>query len=283
MIVAETPAGYRFVTQPDHARLAGAFAAHWGNGDVERPTPRPALLAAARIHDDGWATYDRRPHLGDDGTPVDFVELDAATWVPLYEAGIDAALERNPYAGLLVSMHGVGLRRRRYGLSPSWPEPPRAFDAFVAREEARQRELLAAMRRDGDDRVTSADAALLEHLHGTGNPPPEPSSRLWTNYALLQAWDTLSLACCRTASPPAYDELDRVPRGPGRPDATLALSAVDEHTIQVDPYPFDADPLAVEVPARSIARAAWRSADELAAAYDAAEAKRLRLSLRSAR
>jgi len=281
VIVAETPAGFRFVTQPAHARLAGRFAASWGAGGFDRPEPRSAVLTAADVHDDGWAPYDRRPHLGDDGAPVDFVELDAATWVPRYEAGIDAAVARDPYAGLLVSLHGAGLRRRRYGLSPSWPEPPSAFDAFVESEEARQRELLAAMRRDGDDRVTPADADLLERLHETGGPPPDATSRLWANYARLQAWDTLSLACCRTASPPAYDALDGVPRGPGRPDATLSLSALGGDAIGVEPYPFDADPLAVEVPARTVDRDACTSDDALAAAYAAAEPEPIRLTLRS--
>ena len=78
MIVAETePApgsagGYRFVTQPDHAALAGQFADQWGNDAFERPEPAAEVALAAHEHDDGWWPYDRRPHLGGDGPPVDF-------------------------------------------------------------------------------------------------------------------------------------------------------------------------------------------------------------------
>lgn len=267
MIVAETSRGYQFTTQPDHAELAGQFAERWGGGDVERPTPFPAVVAATYAHDDGWAPHDRRPRLGADDTPVDFTELPATTWIELYDRGIETAVDIDPYAGLLVSMHGVGLRRRRYGLSPSWPATPAAFEAFVDRQERRQRDLLDSLVEAGDDRVSAADADLLGSLHETGTPPGSTPSRLWTNYRLLQAWDSLSLACCTVETPPAFGTLESVPSGSTGPDSTLSLDGGGDGRISVDPYPFVTDPLTVSVPVRTVDRDAFDDERSLVEAY----------------
>lgn len=280
MIVAETPTGYRFVTQPDHARLAGQFAGHWGGGTFEPPAPTEPVVLAARIHDDGWAPYDRRPHLGDAGTPIGFTEVPAVTWIGLYDRGIERAVDLDRYAGLLVAMHGTGLRRRRYGLSPSWPDTPPAFADFVDRQEARQRELRRSLR--DDDRVSAADAAVLDALHETGTPPEDPGGRLWTNYVLLEAWDALSLACCTTVPPPGRGAIDRVPTHHRDGEVTLSLDGRDGG-IAVDPYPFTADPLAVGVPTRTVPKAAIETEDELAAAYGAAERERVSIEFQSPR
>jgi hypothetical protein len=286
MIVAETDGAYRFVTQPDHAALAGQFADRWGNERFERPRPRSGVLAAAHLHDDGWWAYDRRPHLhgddddGDDGDgrPVGFTTVPPETWVDLYDEGIRRVVDVDPYAGLLVSMHGAGLRRRRYGLSPSWSDTPPDFAAFVDRQETLQSRLLADLRGTGDGDevraggdvgVSASTRALLERLHESGAPGGESDDRLWTNYVLLQAWDALSLAFCTSTSPPAFDEVAPVPTGRGE-DATLSVTRVARGEFRVEPYPFDASPLVVSVPARTVRRDAFEDQPGLARAYYAA-------------
>lgn len=284
MIVAETPDAYRFVTQPDHAALAGTFAARWDNDRFERPEPFAAVALAADAHDDGWLGYDRRPHLCDDGTPVNFTELTAETWTGLYDRTVDALAGLDRYAALLVSMHGTGLRRRRYGLSPAWPDTPDGFEAFVDRQEARQRELLDAMAADEkDDRVSPGDDALLAALHDTGVPPDDTASRLWANYRLLQTWDTLSLAFCRTTAPPAHETIEGVPRRPDGEDATLSIAADEAGTVTVSPYPFDRSPVSADVRARTVPKRAAGTEADLAEAYHAADRERLRFELRRPR
>lgn len=281
MIVAEAPSALRFITQPAHARLAGQFADGWGGNGLEPPEPREAVIAATYTHDDGWWGFDRQPHLDVDGTPVNFTGLSASSWMALYDRGIDRVVDIDRYAGLLVSLHGSGLRRRRYGLSPSWPDTPSAFRAFVDREEARQRDLLEQLAADGV--VSAADEALLAGLHETGTPPAETMSRLWTNYALLQAWDTLSLSFCTTISPPADGTIADVPRRPGGSDATLTIQAVDDDTFAIDPYPFAADPFEVSVSARTVPKAAFETELDLVRAYYAVGLDRLRFRLVSTR
>jgi len=273
MIVAAVEGGAQFVTQPAHARLAGQFADHWGTGRFDDPDPTAAMRLAAYEHDVGWWAYDRRPHLGSDGRPVDFREMDADVWTPLYDEGIDTVVEIDRYAGLLVSMHGSGLRRRRYGLSPSWPETPEPYRPFVEREEDRQSRLADALREE-TDRVSDADVELVSQLHESGSAPAGADCRLWRNYRLLQAWDTLSLAFCVTDAPPGYPRIDAVPTGEGGSDAQLTLEAVGDGEYRVDPYPFDEAPLTVGVPFRTVDSHAFDDERALQKAYYRAKCER---------
>jgi len=276
MIVAETDGEYQFVTQPAHARLAGEFADHWGNDTFETPNPRAAVLLAAYRHDTGWVPYDRQPHLDEDGQPVDFRDMPPETWTDLYEAGVDAVADVDRYAGLLVSLHGAGLRNRRYGLSPSWPETPPAFRSFVDRQENLQSRLAEALHEVGA--VSPADQRLLAQLHENGTADEGADSRLWTNYRLLQTWDTLSLAFCVTDSPPGYDGVDAVPTGDGR-EETLTVAAAGDGEFRVEPYPFDTAPLALSVPVRTVPNDAFDGPDELVRAYYRARRERRSVTL----
>ncbi|QLH82879.1 DUF3891 family protein [Halosimplex pelagicum] len=286
MIVAETDEGYQFVTQPDHAALAGQFADAWGSPSFDRPDPFEPLVLAAYAHDTGWRTYDRRPHLVD-GEPVDFREMPADVWIALYDEGIDAVAGMDAYAGLLVSMHGAGLRNRRYGLSPEWPETPDEYREFVDREHRRQRRLLDGLLDDGsdttdDDRdspVVEADRDLLRSLHADRRVPDDYDSRLWADYRRLQAWDTLSLSFCITDDPPGYGEVGAVPTSGPRDEATLSVTRVGAGEFTVDPYPFDESPLVVTVPVRTVT-APVVDESSLARAYYAAGRETRRLTLR---
>lgn len=282
VIVAETTEGYQFVTQPDHAALAGQFADAWGSASVDRPDTFDSLVLAAYAHDTGWRTYDRRPHL-DDGDPVDFREMPADIWVDLYDEGIDAVAEMDAYAGLLVSMHGSGLRNRRYGLSPEWPETPAEYRAFVDREECRQRRLLGdlldgsqAAAGDGtagraagegrDSLASEADRDLVRSLHGGEGVPDGYDGRLWADYRRLQAWDALSLSFCLTDDPPGYGDIGAVPTGGPRDETTLSVTRVESGEFTVEPYPFAESPLVVTVPVRTVTE--WSGGESaLARAY----------------
>jgi len=260
VIVADLGDRYQFVTQPAHAELAGQFADHWG-GAATRPDAFESLVLAAYLHDVGWEAYDRRPRLDGDGDPVDFRGMPADPWIPLYEDGIEAVVDLDTYAGLLVSLHGAGLRNQRYGLSPEWPETPPEFEAFVEREERRQRELFdELLADDGDDPgglPLSPDAtATLAAMHDPDRVPDDDAGRLWDDYRRLQAWDALSLSFCITDSPPGYGTIEAVPGANG---GTVTLSVTRTEAagagggeFTVDPYPFDTAPLTVNVPVRTV-------------------------------
>jgi hypothetical protein len=275
MLVAQRDGTYRFVTQTAHAAVAGQFAERWGSEAFESPTPRAAVTAAAHNHDNGWWAYDRRPHL-DGGEPVDFRGVPPDTWVEFYESGIDSVVGMDPYAGLLTSLHGSGLRRQRYGLAPSMPANQPAYDSFVAGEERRQRRLADALARD--ERLTATDEALLDALHNSGTPPAETDSRLWDNYRLLQAWDRLSLAVCGTLDPGERTAVGPVPTAAGA-EETLTVEARSTEEFRVGPYPFEDTPLTVHVQMRTVAAGSFETEAELFERYYGGPSRTLAVTL----
>src|SRR4051794_15150777 len=124
------------VDQNEHARLAGDICAHWGNESFRRPDYHGHARIAAEIHDEGWREFDAQPLLNtEEARPLHFLEIDMGVHIPLYRRGVDAAFARDPYAGLLVSMHWTGLYRSRWGMQsgrvlrmPGTPEVQEAQD-----------------------------------------------------------------------------------------------------------------------------------------------------------
>jgi len=136
MIVRDLGDAWQVVLQTDHADLSAAFARAW------RTPLSPSLVVAAERHDDGWAVWEQAPRMDEDGKPVNFLEVDVRSHLAFYRAGIAAITEQDPEAGLLVSMHGAGIYKQRYGLDQSLgltraEEVQDEVDAFVAEQEAK--------------------------------------------------------------------------------------------------------------------------------------------------
>ena len=136
MIVRDLGDAWQVVMQTDHADLSAAFARAWAT-----PLP-PSLVIATERHDDGWAVWEQSPRVDDDGKPVNFLEVDVRAHLAFYRAGIAAITEEDADAGLLVSMHGAGIYRQRYGLDQALgltraAEVQDEVDAFVAEQEAK--------------------------------------------------------------------------------------------------------------------------------------------------
>ena len=162
MIVRDLGGAWQVVMQTDHADLSVAFARAWA-------TPlNPSLLVATERHDDGWAAWEQAPRVDDGGKPVNFLDVDVRSHLAFYRAGIAAIAEQDPDAGLLVSMHGAGIYRQRYGLDTALgltraDEVKDDVEAFVAEQEAK-----------------------------FGGKPGDR----WDDYELLQLFDRLSLYFC---------------------------------------------------------------------------------------
>ena len=163
MIVRDLGDAWQVVMQTDHADLSAAFARAWA-------TPLPPV--ARRSRPSATTTAGRcgssRPRVDDAGKPVNFLEVDVRAHLAFYRAGIAAITEEDEDAGLLVSMHGAGIYKQRYGLDTALgltraAEVQDEVDAFVAEQEAK--------------------------FGG------EPGDRL-EDYTLLQLFDRLSLYFC---------------------------------------------------------------------------------------
>lgn len=272
MLVTERSDTYRIVAQTEHANQVGRMATQWGNEAFDIPAPSAPCITAAYLHDNGWWEWDLSPEL-ENGGPVNLFNVPPEQWTRFYTNGIDTAIEVNPYAGFLVSMHGVGVRRQRYGTHPSMPSYEQQYATFIAEQERLQQELLDALR--SSERygvhVDSAVARFVTSLHDSGDADGYDGNlpAIWTHYKLLQAWDRISLHCCLTDLS-ADETIHPVPVGEDS-DVELILSPVDETTVRIDPYPFSSAPLTVPVRGRIIRNIDYESEADLVEAYYTAD------------
>jgi Protein of unknown function (DUF3891) len=173
MIVHEGKGMWHVVRQTDHADLAAAFVRAWGNDEFAVPRPLDSMLIAARRHDDGWAVWERSPRTAEDGKrPLTFVDVEITSHIAFYEAAIVDITEEDPYAGLMVAMHGAGIYRDRYGNQPG----------------------MRAMRSGGfDDEIDAFVAKMEATFPGRIALLGVREEERWANYRLLQIVDRLSL------------------------------------------------------------------------------------------
>src|SRR5262249_16431903 len=149
--------------------LSGAFARDW----ADQGARHPSVAIAAGRHDDGWAVWERAPVVdAETGKPVNFLDVEISSHLAFYRACIAAVTEHDPYAGLLVSMHGAGIYQQRYGrdLALGLSRAAAAqelVDAFVDEQES-----------DYDRRIAAVDVSEEDR---------------WRDYELLQLYDRLSL------------------------------------------------------------------------------------------
>jgi hypothetical protein len=198
MIVRDLGDAWQVVLQTDHADLSAAFARAWA-----QPLP-PSLVVATERHDDGWAVWEQAPRTDADGAPVNFLDVDIRSHLAFYRAGIAAITEQDPDAGLLVSMHGAGIYRQRYGLDEALGlaragEARGDVEAFVAEQEAK-----------------------------FGGDPGERRE----DYELLQLFDRLSLYFC----------LRDAVGGEGAELQGYTLEPVGPWRVKLAPYPFAESP-----------------------------------------
>jgi hypothetical protein len=220
MIVRDLGDSWHIVLQTDHADLSAAFARAW-----EQPLP-PSLVVAAERHDDGWAVWEQAPRVDDDGKPVNFLDVDIRSHLAFYRAGIAAITEQDPDAGLLVSMHGAGIYRQRYGLDPALglaraEAAKDEVDAFVAEQEEKFSPS-ASLLRFGPG--TPASRAPLPSASKFGGDPDD----YWAAYELLQLFDRLSLYFCMR-------DLDA---GEAAEIQGYRLEPVGPWRVRLEPYPF---------------------------------------------
>lgn len=229
MILRVDAGGLLLIAQPDHAHLCGEMALAWGNRRFEPVRPLEPVARAAAEHDNGWAEWDSAPGWNPETRrPYTYRDIPIEPHLEIYRRGIARLVERDRYAGLLVSWHGTLLysRFRR--------EQPGA-EVFLREQRALRKQLLQEMR---------GDAQLRPHC-GAGT--------VETNRDLLLAWDTLSLILCLGET--WVDEIE-LPAGYGGERASVAVRAAPGSPAgaawTLDPYPFAMEPLRLSLPARRL-------------------------------
>lgn len=277
MIIAENAECYRLISQNDHGDLAGQFAAHWGNDRFAKPRPYQSMVLAAETHDNGWWDWDIYPSIDENGAPIPFTRTPREFRSSFYGKGIDNVMARDLYAGLVVSMHGVGLPQKRYGTMPT----------MVEREDPYSRKFI--VEREPTHQPIIDKLAKMEQYAGLAT-----QEIIWHNYLLMQVFDRLSLFFCSNydisavASAGAHTRdgkayygatIQPTPVKPGEENGEIRLRVVDWQTVVVDPYPFDQSPLRVSVRGKLIPKIKYRSQEEFRETFGKAQRKEFSFTL----
>ena len=282
------------VHQPDHARVSGYLAAHWGNANgFARPgefaaSTDPELLRqevvhAIAEHDNGWWEWEAAPDFDTaDTLPLnlpDVTRSNREAGLQRWRIGVPRLAEAHPYVSLLISMHAYWLYTFAYpdlaGENDSFRHPIFGIGELPNKLVADRNQTLAFLTeqreiQDGivgrlrDDEVWS-DAVRPPHLH--------PHVRL------LQLLDALSLLMCFGGQ--TDQTLLNVPRRNWGDRVSVTWTPVANRRIVCDPYPFDTDPLPVFLPVRIIQAGSLLDDDLPLVRLHAAPLESIRFELRS--
>ena len=155
------------VLQIDHSRVAGFLAAHWGNQTFAPPRPFTSVVLAAQEHDSGWGEWEMKPStLNNQGFPLDYhdgsLKYLGQFRLDFYKNAVDRVAQRDPYAALVILMHGVGLMNAGYGMfayPPDRSAGPRVKE-YIRHQETLRVKLLDDLRRSERFREVATD----EHM-----------------------------------------------------------------------------------------------------------------------
>jgi hypothetical protein len=249
--------------------VAGFFAAHWGNKDFARLEPYSSVVLAAHEHDIGWWEWEMKPStLNDKGFPLDYhdgsLKYLGQLRLDFYKNAVDHVLPRDPYAALLMAMHGVALMNAGYGkyaYPPDRTSDPRV-KAYVDHQEQLRVNLLEQLRQSEQFKSFTSD------------------EQIWTNYEYMEVFDQLAQFVCnryplnskaRKLGPTNTLNAVHVPVRHGSEPVMINIDTVSENRAVLHPYPFDADPLVVSFPARLVAKRAYTDPEEFLAEFYKAE------------
>ena len=271
MLRMKSERGWWLITHPDHARLAGAFAAAWGNALFRKPEPRERVLFGIASHDDGWAVRDAHPSITREGKPSAFStelvgkysafeEIDLADYLAVRERAVRIIAEKDAYAGLLIAMHTYNLLTAHADRSTIAPDQLPLLDAFLEDQRLYQTQLLARI---------EADPSL--------KPEEKEFKRIEEHFRLLQACDNLSLLTCVAFDAPAH-LLHALPTHDGLASEVQVYPVGPRH-FRVTPWPFAQELVTISFPARHVEGDHFESSHRLEKVFHQAPVESLTVTL----
>ncbi|NND95701.1 MAG: DUF3891 family protein [Pirellulaceae bacterium] len=253
------------VQQPDHARVSGYLAAHWGNTHgfaqpghfadaVDPHWLRQEVVHAIAEHDNGWWEWEATPEFDSSDTlPLnlpDTARNQKDAGLERWRIGVPRFADEHPLIALLISLHAYWL----YAF---------AFDDIADQDDALRHPLFGqignvdqlvadrSLTRSFLDVQHAIQIGLRQKLEQTAEGADAiRDAHLLPHLRLLQTMDALSLLLCGGGQ--QTTELPDVPRQNWQDRVTIHWRAQDERQIICDPYPFDTDPLDVFVPVRTV-------------------------------
>ena len=241
MIIQEQGDHLVLIRQTDHAVLAGHFARELGNEAFAAPAPQDAFILAATEHDNGWNEWELLPEI-DPVTflPYSFMSIPTRHHIELYQRGIERVVKVDHYAGLLVSLHCLGLYDRTRATMPGFSAKyVRAHESQIVNDFL-QTLRLQQLRLKVDLRADTRTKDFTDEKW------------LQANLLRLEALDRLSLYFCM--GPLEAATIDAVPADYRGMDVDWNLEPDGTNAATLEPYPFRRDPLEISILARRIPR-----------------------------
>jgi len=230
------------LTMEQHTATAARLAEHFGDTPLfDRIEPNELVVPLVKEHDHGWVDIDASAPR-DPSTDLPWSVYDAPLAHSL-EAGvksIDHNERCHPYRGLISSMHICGLHNGRFGMNeaPSLDHLTQGMrqglEDFLTSEHDRRQRLISELGADQSLSPWIGDNALMRV------------------YKALQFFDRLAL-WLQVAAPSARrpTKLQHIPGSNGA-EHTISVSQLDDHRVRLNPYPFDSEPLEIEIHGRAM-------------------------------
>jgi len=241
MIIQEQGDHLVLIRQTDHAVLAGHFARELGNERFAPPEPAESFRLAATEHDNGWNEWELLPEIDPISfLPYSFMSIPTRDHIELYQRGIERVAKVDRYAGLLVSLHCLGLYDRTRATMPGFSakyvksNESQAVSEFLQTLRLQQLRLKVVLRSDPKTKDFTDEKWLQ------------------ANSLRLEALDRLSLYFC--LGPLEAATIDAVPADYRGTEVDWELQPDGTSGVTFEPYPFRRDPLEISILARRIPR-----------------------------
>jgi len=271
MLRLGTKDGWWLIKHPDHAALAGDFAAQWGNDLFVSPQPREHVLRAIYAHDNGWAARDEKPLAMKSGKPAAFSvelvgaysafeEIDLEAYLTVRRSAVQLIARQDPYAAILISRHTYNLLTDRADRSTIRAEQLPLLDAFLAEQKELQ-------------------TRLQQELVAANEIPREEITwdALTENFKLLQACDNLSLLSCVDFNGAATLLWPQKMRDGAASE--IHVTRIAERIFRLAPYPFAQPQLTLKLRARFVPGLTFDSSEQLQQRFSAASVEELEVHI----
>jgi Protein of unknown function (DUF3891) len=163
----QTAQTWWLVAQPDHAALSGDLAASISSSS-HFPKLDSEVLAAIRLHDEGWAQVDaadgggsksqsRTSESSESARPLSFLDMSPSVFIRAWKDSIRRAEESSALGGILVSEHFSRLAKSRLQSCIDTFQDMENLRRFLGHEAEQRRRLMAKTGRSDEETRSLVD------------------------------------------------------------------------------------------------------------------------------